>query len=122
MNYTVKHKKGFSIVETPKELNVSVATSLKVELIVMSTAGIKNIIFNLKETTYCDSSGLSAILTARRSCLRLGGLCLLVHVQEPVEKFIKIISQVDLNIYKDLQEAKNKIYKNPENWDNDNFN
>jgi len=90
-----------------EKLDGNLAPSLKSELVVLNTDGAKNIIIDLTNTRYCDSSGLSAILVANRLCKNSSGTFVLAGLQEPVKKLIAI-SQLDtiLNITLNLEEAK----------------
>ena len=67
---------------------------------------INNIIIDLSDTRYCDSSGLSAILVANRLCKNSEGVFVLCGLQRSVSKLISI-SQLDtiLNITPTLNEA-----------------
>ncbi|HTB31442.1 MAG TPA: STAS domain-containing protein, partial [Bacteroidia bacterium] len=56
--------------------------------------GAKNIILDLSDSRYCDSSGLSAILVGNRLCKNAGGKLVITGVREPVKKLI-LISQLD---------------------------
>ena len=93
-----------------EKLDSNLAPSLKSELVVVSTDGAKNIIIDLTDTRYCDSSGLSALLVANRLCKNNHGLFVLAGLQEPVKKLISI-SQLDtiLNITSTVIEAKEKF-------------
>lgn len=54
----------------------------------------KNMIFDLSDVQYCDSSGLSAILVGFRMCRDQNGTFVLTGVQDHVRKLISI-SQLD---------------------------
>lgn len=71
-----------------------VAPTLKSELVVLNSDGVRNLIIDLSETRYCDSSGLSSILVANRLCKNANGLLVVYGLQEPVKKLIAI-SQLD---------------------------
>jgi anti-anti-sigma factor len=74
---------------------------------VLNAEGVKNIIINMQDTKYCDSSGLSAILVANRLCKNSGGMFVLTNIQDPIKKLIAI-SQLDsiLNITPSVKEAE----------------
>ena len=80
----------------------------------VSGNGEKNIILDLSNARYCDSSGLSAILVANRLCKNANGTFVLTGLNDAVERLITI-SQLDtvLNITKDVDEAVEMI-KNAE--------
>lgn len=91
---------------TPEKLDSLLAPLLKSELVVLNSNGVKNIIIDLSQTRYCDSSGLSAILVGNRLCKNSEGLLVLTGLHEPVKKVISI-SKLDgiLNITNTLEEA-----------------
>ena len=88
------------------KLDNTVSPLLKSQLVVLNAEGVKNIIIDLTQTKYCDSSGLSAILVANRLCKNAGGTFVLTGLQDAISKLISI-SQLDsiLNITVNLTEA-----------------
>ena len=68
--------------------------------------GAKNIIIDMSDARYCDSSGLSAILVGNRLCKNSGGMLVLTGLKESVKKLI-LISQLDsiLNTALTLEEG-----------------
>ncbi len=88
------------------KLDTHVAPSLKSELVLIAGNGEKNIVLDLKNCRYCDSSGLSAILVANRLCKNANGTFVLSGLQTAVERLITI-SQLDtvLNITIEVAEA-----------------
>ena len=112
MNFTIesgdKHKVVSSNIEN---LNSSVSPELKAELVLLNKKGTRNIVMDLSETQYCDSSGLSAILLANRLCRDSNGTFVLTGVTENIQKLIEI-SQLDrvLHITPTLSEAVDYVY------------
>jgi anti-sigma B factor antagonist len=95
MNFDIeKHDKYTLIRVKVEKLDSNIAPALKSELVVLNSEGVRNIIIDLTETRYCDSSGLSAILVANRLCKNAKGAFVLTGMQEPVKKLISI-SQLD---------------------------
>jgi anti-anti-sigma factor len=95
MEFTVEKKENYALIEIQAEkLDSNIAPNLKSELVVLNAEGIKNIILNLNNTRYCDSSGLSSILVANRLCKNAQGKLILCNLQEGVKKLITI-SQLD---------------------------
>lgn len=94
------------------KLDTHIAPSLKSELVLIAGNGEKNIILDLSNCRYCDSSGLSAILVANRLCKNANGVFVLAGLQTAVERLITI-SQLDtvLNITKTVDEAIGIINK-----------
>jgi anti-anti-sigma factor len=108
MNFnTIKNDK-FTLIELKVDkLDNTISPLLKSQLVVLNAEGVKNIIINMQDTKYCDSSGLSAILVANRLCKNSGGIFVLSNIQEPIKKLIAI-SQLDsiLNITSNLKDAE----------------
>lgn len=100
MNFQVTNQDQYSIVSSQVEkLDASNAPDLKSELLLINKNSINNIIIDLANTRYCDSSGLSAILVANRLCKDTNGKFILCGLQPSVQKMIAI-AQLDrvLNI------------------------
>ena len=95
MNFETIQNKNEAIVKSnvPK-LDASNASELKSELILLNKNGVNNVIMDLSATKYCDSSGLSAILSANRLCKDSNGRFILCGLQSNVFKLIQI-SQLD---------------------------
>ncbi len=107
MNFEIDKKDNYAVVKVNAEkLDSQISPSLKSELVVLNADEFSNIIIDLTETRYCDSSGLSAILVANRLCKNSGGTFVLCGLQRSVSKLISI-SQLDtiLNITPTLDEA-----------------
>lgn len=94
------------------KLDTHIAPSLKSELVLIAGNGEKNIILDLSNCRYCDSSGLSAILVANRLCKNANGTFVLSGLQTAVERLITI-SQLDtvLNITNTVEEAAEIVNK-----------
>ncbi len=111
MSFQIDKTEKYTVIKLLAEkLDSNLAPSLKSELVVISTDGAKNIIIDLSDTRYCDSSGLSAILVANRLCKNNQGVFVLTGLQESVKKLISI-SQLDtiLNITPSVSEAKDML-------------
>ncbi|MFM7021363.1 MAG: STAS domain-containing protein [Flavobacteriales bacterium] len=112
MNFTVDKQEKYTAINLHVEkLDTTIAPSLKSELVMLNANGTKNIIINLVETRYCDSSGLSAILVANRLCKNVGGTFVLTGLQDSVKKLVSI-SQLDtiLNITPTFTEAVDFLF------------
>ncbi|RLD25943.1 MAG: anti-anti-sigma factor [Bacteroidetes bacterium] len=94
-----------------ENLNSSVSPELKAELVLLNKKGEKNLVIDINQTKYCDSSGLSAILLANRLCRDSEGTFVLTGVNEQIQKLIEI-SQLDrvLHITPTLSEAVDFVY------------
>jgi|TARA_B100000768_G_scaffold182037_1_gene208697 anti-anti-sigma factor len=112
MKFEVEHKDKVTLVKSKVEkLDALHAPELKGEFVLQSKSGNKNIILDLSETRYCDSSGLSAVLVANRLCKDAEGVFVLCGLQNAVSKLISI-SQLDsvLKIVPTASEAVDLIY------------
>ncbi len=111
MDFNIDKKGNHTLISiTTEKLDTKIAPTLKSELVLVSGNGEKNIIIDLSNCRYCDSSGLSAILVANRLCKNAEGKFVLTGLQEPVERLINI-SQLDtvLNITNSVKEAEEII-------------
>ena len=107
MNFNITKNDKFTLLDLKVDkLDNTVSPVLKSQLVVLNAEGVKNIIINMQDTKYCDSSGLSAILVANRLCKNSGGMFVLTNIQDPIKKLIAI-SQLDsiLNITPSVKEA-----------------
>src|ERR1700753_1136811 len=95
MKFTVdKHEKYILLKLNESKLNSLITPQLKSEFILINTEGQRNIIFDLSQVKFADSSGLSSLLVGHRLCKNAGGAFILVALNEAVARLITI-SQLD---------------------------
>jgi len=107
MEFKIEKSDDYTQIQvTVDKLDTHIAPSLKSELVLIAGNGEKNIVLDLSNCRYCDSSGLSAILVANRLCKNADGVFVLSGLQTAVERLITI-SQLDtvLNITKTVDDA-----------------
>ncbi|MFO7935900.1 MAG: STAS domain-containing protein [Bacteroidales bacterium] len=107
MEFKIDKFENHTLIKVLEEkLDTHIAPTLKSELVLVSGNGEKNIILDLSNCRYCDSSGLSAILVANRLCKNASGTFVLTGLNDAVERLITI-SQLDtvLNITNSVDEA-----------------
>lgn len=113
LKYKIEKEERYALMTLNVEnLNSLIAPDLKSKFVKLSTEGeITNLILNLGEVEYVDSSGLSAILTANRLWKALGSFVLTGVRSESVKKLIKI-SHLDsvLTILPTVEESKEYIF------------
>jgi len=112
MKYTIDKQEKYSLLRLHEEkMDSSVAPGLKSELITLHAEGVKNIILDLSDVKYTDSSGLSALLVGNRIFQEEGGIFILASLSEHTMKLIKI-SQLDsvLNIALTPEEAVDAVF------------
>jgi anti-sigma B factor antagonist len=95
MNFETTQIKNEAVVKTNVDkLDASNAAELKAELTLLNKQGVNNVVLDMAQTKYCDSSGLSAILMANRLCKDTNGHFVLCGLQEAVLKLVQI-AQLD---------------------------
>lgn len=112
MSFEIEKKEKYTLIRSKVEkLDSTVSPLLKSELVVISNDGGRNIIIDLSDTRYCDSSGLSAILVGNRLCKNANGSFIVCGLQDSVKKLISI-SQLDtiLNITPSFTEAEDLLF------------
>ena len=112
MKYTIDKQEKYSALRLHEEkLDSNVAPQLKSELITLHAEGVHNVILDLSEVKYTDSSGLSALLVGNRILQEDNGIFVLACLSEHTTKLIKI-SQLDtvLNIMPTVEEAVDAVF------------
>jgi|SRR5687767_2038648 anti-sigma B factor antagonist len=112
MKYSIDKKENYTIITIDeKKLDTTIAPELKSEFVKLNAEGIVNIILDLTNVKYTDSSGLSSILIANRLCNSSGGMLILAGLQDHVKKLISI-SKLEsvLSIMPSTEEAIDRIF------------
>jgi anti-sigma B factor antagonist len=112
MKFAQEKTEHYTILKVMSEkLDNSVSPDLKSEFLLLNKEGVCNIILDLTETRYCDSSGLSSVLVANRLCKNDNGTLVLVGLQPSVRKLITI-SQLEsvLQIVPTVSEAIDYLF------------
>lgn len=105
--YHIEKKDRYTLLKVLAEkFTAKISPEMKTELVALNNKGLKNIIFDLEQVAYCDSSGLSVVLVANRICKENNGCLVLCCLQPAVAKLIDIsqLSNV-LNITPSYSEA-----------------
>ncbi len=112
MKYSIDKNEQYSILKLQEEkLDSPLSPALKSEFVTLNAEGIKNIIVDLSEVKYVDSSGLSALLVGNRIYNEDGGIFILASLNDHVMKLIRI-SQLNnvLNLLPTVEEAIDAIF------------
>lgn len=112
MKYSIDKEEQYAVLRLDEEnLNSLISPNLKSEFIFLRNEGVKNMILDLQNVKYVDSSGLSAILTANRLWADQGAFVLSGPLQAGVKKIIEI-SRLDtiLTIVPTLQESIDFVF------------
>ncbi len=95
MKYSVDKQEKYAVFQLQEDnLNSLVAPKVKSEFVILSNEGVKNLILDMSEVKFVDSSGLSAILTANRLWKNLGSF-VLTGIEHPSVKKLIEISRLD---------------------------
>jgi anti-sigma B factor antagonist len=112
MKYSIDKKENYTIITIDeKKLDTTIAPELKSEFVKLNAEGIVNIILDLTNVKYTESSGLSSILIANRLCNSSNGLLILTGLQDHVKKLIAI-SKLEsvLTILPTTEEAVDRVF------------
>lgn len=112
MKFTLDKQDQYAILSLDEDnLNSIIAPDLKSEFVFLRNEGVRNLIFDLTNVKYVDSSGLSAILTANRLWKDYGSYVITGINHPSVEKLIKI-SRLDtiLALIPTVQEAIDYVF------------
>jgi len=114
MKYSIDKTEQYTLIQPNIEkFDSTQAPDFKTSFLTMQSEGVPNIILDLSDVKYVDSSGLSAILVGNRVFQESGGLFILTNLSDHVKKLIQI-SQLDtvLVIFEKLDEAVDAIFLN----------
>ena len=91
MKFSVdKHEKYVLVKLNESKLNSLITPQLKSELILINTEGQRNIILDLSQVKFADSSGLSSLLVGHRLCKNATGSFILTGLNDAVSRLITI--------------------------------
>lgn len=112
MNFSRENTEHYTVLKVQADkLDSTNAPDLKSEFLLINNDGKCNVILDLSETRYCDSSGLSSVLVGNRLCKNSNGMLIIAGLQPTVKKLITI-SQLDpvLNIVPTVSEAIDYLF------------
>ena len=112
MKFTLDKQEKYVLFQLHEgKLDATLTPMLKTEMVTLNAEGFRNLILDLSETKYMDSSGLSAVLTGNRLCKEAEGVFVLTGLSDHVQKLIKI-SQLEsvLHILPTIPEAIDAVF------------
>lgn len=116
MTFEILKKGKYALIKVNSDrLDTNNAPELKSELVVVNNEGEKNIILDLSNVNYCDSSGLRAVLVANRLCEDAIGTFILSGLQPDVENLVKISMLHTVLIITNSVEEAEKLLEKKEN-------
>ncbi|UTW61396.1 STAS domain-containing protein [bacterium SCSIO 12741] len=111
MNFTVEKTEQYDLLKVVADkLNGVISGELKDLMEESITNGQRNLVLDLSDTKFCDSSGLSAILVGNRRCNQTEGMFVVAGAKDMVMKLITL-SQLDkvLTLVPTVSEAHDMI-------------
>ncbi len=111
MKYSIDKQPSYAVMEMEEEnINSVISSDLKAEFVMLHTEGVPNLIFDMQNVKYVDSSGLSAILTGQRLWAEDGVFALANIDSDFVRNLIEIskLDQIFL-IFNTLDEATDYV-------------
>lgn len=94
MRFSIDRKDEYTILKIDEDkLDSTIAPEVKSEFVTLQAEGVQNVVLNMSQVKYSDSSGLSALLVGNRLFSEAGSF-VMCCVQEHVMKLINI-SQLD---------------------------
>ncbi|WP_114751224.1 STAS domain-containing protein [Pleomorphovibrio marinus] len=112
MKYTVDKKEQYVVFTLLEDkLDTALSPHLKSELLTVHAEGYRNLVLDMSQVKYTDSSGLSALLVGNRTFSEGGGIFVIASPKEHVMKLIKI-SMLDkvLKVVDSHEEAAEAIF------------
>lgn len=112
MRYSIEKAEKYTQLTLEEEkMDTLIAPKVKSEVVALYQTETVNLIIDLSSVKYVDSSGLSALLLANRASKQVGGLLVLVGLNEHVSKLIHI-SKLDqvFEILPTVQEAIDRVF------------
>jgi anti-sigma B factor antagonist len=106
-----KHEKYVLMKLNESKINSLITPQLKSELILINAEGQRNIVLDLSQVKFADSSGLSSLLVGHRLCKNADGSFIMVGLNDAVSRLVTI-SQLDtvLTIVPSVDEAIDLIF------------
>lgn len=97
MKFTVDKEGGLAVFHLHEtRLDSANAAEAKSEFLILTQSNIEVLILDLSEVTFCDSSGLSAILLAERQLRERDGGIIVVDAHGKVRSLFEIAKLMDI--------------------------
>jgi anti-sigma B factor antagonist len=90
-SYPVRRFGGWAIVALPAEVDMSNAERLREQLLVVVGEGATDVVADMSGTTFCDSSGIHALLQARKRAVAQGGRLHVVTASRSVLRLFDLL-------------------------------
>jgi anti-sigma B factor antagonist len=90
-SYPVRRFGGWAIVALPAEVDMSNAERLREQLLAVIGEGATDVVADMSGTTFCDSSGVHALLQARKRVVAQGGRLRVVTASRSVLRLFDLL-------------------------------
>jgi len=85
-----------AVIAVAGELDMATAPELQTHVTELLEAGRNRLIFDLGETSFCDSTGLSVFVRAKNSCDDAGGVVQLAAPQRGVRRILEVSGLIEV--------------------------
>ena len=89
---SVLYDDGLALVALDGELDMAVASLLDAAVVHVLEDGLRHVLLDLNALSFCDSSGLGALLRAARLVHEAGGTCLVAGARGAVDRLLVLTS------------------------------
>lgn len=102
----VLYDEGIALVALDGELDLAVTSVLDAAIGQVLGDGLQHVLLDLNALSFCDSSGLGALLRASRRVTEAGGACLVAGARGPVDRLLVLTCmQQALQLVPEVQTA-----------------
>jgi anti-sigma B factor antagonist len=107
-----REREGITILDMKGRITVGPeATALREKVAALSSAGAPNIVFNLGDVDYIDSTGLGALVMCATSARKSGGNVKLLNLnRRNIELLVMTKIATVFDLYTDEQDAVNSFF------------
>lgn len=103
---SVLYDEGVALLALEGELDLAVSGMLDAAVRGMLDEGLRLVVLDLGGLTFCDSSGLGAVLRTSRTVRAAGGTCLVAGARGPVARLLELTSMEQVvTLVSDVQPA-----------------
>ncbi|MCW2678648.1 MAG: anti-sigma factor antagonist (spoIIAA-2)/anti sigma b factor antagonist RsbV [Frankiales bacterium] len=103
---SVLHDDGIAILALAGELDLAVTADLDAVVDDVLAGGLRLVLVDLDALSFCDSTGLGALLRASRRVREAGGTCVVAGARDAVARLLALTSmRLALDLAPDVQTA-----------------
>jgi anti-sigma B factor antagonist len=111
VNLSIQKNESYTHIKVlNKKLDSLMAPELKSALVLIIENGEKNILLDLSSCTFCDSSGLSALIFGNRLCRKIHGTFVSCGITDRVREMMDLISLDSLLLTADCKEEAEELF------------